>query len=104
MLQGGNFVVEGGSEAYPAWKGANDSAYSQRHEELLRSGVLKREGSKAVFVTDYVCSSTSEAAAIVQGRSAAGPRVWKEVRSGDSYKDWETKQLDVKPSAMSPSA
>lgn len=104
VLQNGDFVVEAGSEAYPMWKGDKTSYYCRRHEELLRSGVLKREGSKAVFVTDYVCSSTSEAAAIVQGRSAAGPRAWKDVRSGDSYKDWETKQLDVKPSTISPSA
>ncbi|MXV64952.1 DUF4357 domain-containing protein [Saccharibacter sp. EH60] len=94
LLQDGDFVVEAGSEAYPQWKGDKNSSYSHRHEELLRNGVLKQEGSKGVFVTDYVCSSTSEAAAIVQGRSAAGPTAWRLVGTSTTYKEWEAQGLD----------
>ncbi|GBQ07364.1 GIY-YIG nuclease family protein [Saccharibacter floricola] len=94
VLQDGNFVVEAGSEAYPQWKGDKNSSYSHRHEELSRNGVLKQDGQKAIFVTDYVCSSTSEAAAIVKGRSAAGPTSWRLVGTHTSYKEWEAQRLE----------
>lgn len=93
LLQDGRFIIEAGSEAFPRWQGEDKSSYRHRHGELFRSGVLRDEKHKAIFMKDYVCSSTSEAAAIVHGRSASGPHVWRVKGDKERYKEWEAKHL-----------
>lgn len=49
-------------------------------QELIKNGVLQREGDHFRFSQDYVFSSPSTAAAVVLGRSANGRIEWKDAR------------------------
>ena len=89
----GEFVVQAGSDARIEWIGSGQLSYAQLYEELVRSGVLVEQGSKRVFRENYAFASTSAAAAIVTGRSAAGPISWFIQGTDRTYKDWEREQL-----------
>lgn len=93
ILKDGEFIVQAGSGAFPEWQGTEKHNYRPLFEELLRGGVIAREGDVAKFVKDYVFSSPSAAAAMVYGRAANGPECWHEVIHNITYREWEARQL-----------
>lgn len=90
-LENGEFIVEAGSTARKSWEGVPTS-YTPLHEELVRSGVLREQGERNVFASDYAFTSPSAAAAVIAGRSTNGATSWV-TDSGQTYKDWEAARL-----------
>jgi hypothetical protein len=86
------FVVKEGSQAVgetvPSMEQHVRGMYELR-EELIRNGVLARQGDHYMFTQDYVFSSPSTAAAVVLGRSANGRVEWKD-RAGRTLKELQT--------------
>lgn len=93
VLQGGEFIVERGSAARPAWAGGASHSHASLHAELIRTGVIAASGDGAAFTQNYAFTSPSAAAAVVYGRAASGPAAWHVVGENLSYKDWEERQL-----------
>lgn len=94
-LDGSDFVVLKGSQARAEWIGdrKDKTAYWKLHDDLSAKGVLVPDGDARRFTEDYAFSSTSAAAAVVTGRSAAGPISWKVKGTNKTYKEWEAEQL-----------
>ncbi|MEZ5536170.1 MAG: GIY-YIG nuclease family protein [Thiolinea sp.] len=92
----GEFVVQAGSTARAGWKGkgTENSGYAKLFNELIESGVLIMEGKCSTFKENYAFKSPSAAAAVVNGRPANGTLEWKLQGSGQTYKEWEAKQLE----------
>jgi hypothetical protein len=57
-----------------------------RRDDLIRQGVLAKDGDAYVFTQDYVFGSPSTAASVVMGRNANGRVDWK-TADGKSLKD-----------------
>jgi len=95
VLQDGEFIVEAGSQARLRWEGQGSeaSSYALLHEELRKTGVLEEKDGHCVFAENYAFSSPSAAAAVVNGRPAAGPREWRLSDGSLTYREWEEKQL-----------
>ncbi len=95
VIQGGEFVVQVGSMASPAWsaKDATPGGYGKLHEELRRAGVLVMDGPLCRFVQSYAFSSPSAAGSIVNGSSTNGAIHWRLEETGESYKAWEARKL-----------
>lgn len=90
----GEFTILEGSQARPAWSGADDG-YKRLREKLDTDGTLTLSGDGfAVFTRNHVFASTSAAAAIVAGRSANGRIEWKTQDSGISYGNWQNREVD----------
>lgn len=90
------FVVKGGSqavaEAVPSMEQHVRGMFEIR-QELIRNGVLARQGDHYVFTQDYAFSSPSTAAAVVLGRSANGRVEWKD-KSGRTLKELQAQEAD----------
>ena len=97
QLVGDDFIVLEGSHARLQWVGigTEQSGYAQLHQQLLATGVLVPDGGRCVFAKSYAFRSPSAGAAVVLGRNANGPAVWKRVGSGENYKTWEAQQLET---------
>ena len=89
----GEFVVQKGSQARPAWTGQPDHSYAQNYAELLRMGIIESRGAHCEFTTNYAFKSPSAAAAAVNGRPSNGTLDWKLQATGQTYKEWEADEL-----------
>ncbi|SEM54435.1 protein of unknown function [Gemmobacter aquatilis] len=94
LLQEGEFVVQAGSTARAEWAGVDYATYRQLYVELRASGVLLPLGDLCIFAKNYAFPSASAASSVVLGRSSSGPKEWRHVPSGKSYKDWEAQLLN----------
>ena len=96
-LVDGEFIVETGSMARSRWEGTDGqtTSYAPLHAELVRAGVLAPLKDHRVFTRDYAFRSPSAAAAVVTGRSASGPQIWKVEGENTLYRDWEAAQLAI---------
>ncbi len=92
-LVDGEFVVEAGSQARREWVGGANHNYRNLFEELVTSGVLAEAGNMRKFTKSYAFGSPSAAGAIVTGRSCAGPIAWRVRGTGETYRDWEQRNL-----------
>lgn len=61
-------------------------------KELLENELIKEDNGKLIFVSDYLFSSPSAAAAVVMGRSANGLIEWKD-KFGKDLKSIETHEI-----------
>jgi len=78
LLKDGKIKVLKDSEAVLTnAKSFNTHFYHLLKDQLLSLGRIKKQGTKLVFVEDYVFDSASAAASIVLARSASGPYEWK---------------------------
>jgi len=95
ILQNGEFIVQKGSQAREAWAGdlTEKTYYWKLFDELVKSGILVKDGKKRVFSENYAFSSPSAAGAMVHGRSCKGPTEWKVQADGRTYREWETETL-----------
>ena len=71
------FVVLAGSEMFPGETNSFHRYMSSLRKDLFEQGVVQRQDDHVTFAEDYVFSSPSTAAAIVQGRNANGRTDWK---------------------------
>lgn len=87
----GEFVVLAGSQARPA---QNLGSYQALRDELVRTGVIVPDAEGQLrFMASYAFNSPSAAATVACGTSANGALGWKNVDTGETYKDWEAKRL-----------
>ena len=95
ILNNGEFVVEKGSLCRFQWesKAAIIHSYSQLHAQLKRAGILREEGTRCVFTENYAFQSPSAAAAVINGRPSNGTTEWRHEGSGETYKEWEARDL-----------
>jgi hypothetical protein len=96
VLSDGEFVVQEGSMARNEWVGrrSEKSYYWRFHDDLVARKILVDDGDHKRFATNYAFSSTSAAGAVVNGRSTPGPKAWKVLGTGKTYKEWEAENLD----------
>ena len=91
----GEFFVLAGSLARAHWS-PNSHTYRDLHEQLGEDGVLAPHSSGELqFTADQVFSSPSAAAAVVSGRAANGRTQWKEEGTGQTYGEWQDKQVST---------
>lgn len=100
QLIDGEIIVQAGSIARLTWieKTLKKNHYFKLHAELLENGVLKSDGTHAVFTKNYAFSSLSAAAAVLNGRPSNGRFDWKFVDDGRTYGEWEQDQLNTSDS------
>jgi hypothetical protein len=101
VLVDGEFVIEAGSMSKLSWTGPEHHTYSQLYSELRRSGVLAEKGAHCVFTANYAFRSPSAAAAVVNGRPSNGQVDWRTEAGGQTYRDWEARQLSAPDSVVS---
>ena len=75
-------VLSGSIISYEISESFTTHNYARLRDELISNGIIV----KRRFVSDYVFSSLSAAAAVLLGRSAAGPIKWKNA-DNKTYKD-----------------
>lgn len=99
------FVVFNNSEIALDTVPSFPKGFNTLREELLESALIKENNGKLVFVSDYLFSSPSAAAAVVMGRSANGLIEWKD-KSGRDLKSIEAHEIQraKKTVAEEPSA
>jgi hypothetical protein len=81
------FLVFSGSQAVLEHRPSAGSMRSKR-EELIKSGVLTRQGNHLVFVKDFEFGSPSTAGGVVRGGNTNGLTSWKNAE-GKTLKDLE---------------
>lgn len=72
------FVVKKGSGAVKEETRSIFDFLTRERQNLIEQGVLVEDGDKYKFSQDYIFKSPSTAAGVVLGRSASGPREWKD--------------------------
>ena len=95
-LEGGEFVVQAGSQSRGIWagKGTEHTSYSKLLAELAATGVPSSQDGHCLFTENYAFKSPSAAAAVVNGRPANGTIEWKLQTTGQTYKEWEAEKLN----------
>jgi hypothetical protein len=99
-LEDAKFVVEKGSTARKEWidSATKHLTYGSLHRRLLKEAILEIIGAHAIFTDDYIFSSPSAAAAVLNGRSTNGREAWREQGTGRTLNEWEAEQLKDLPS------
>ena len=102
ILEDGEFIVQEGSFARAEWVGQPQwhINYQELHKRLVATGVLKLEGDRRVFKTNYAFSASTPAGAIVNGRSTCGPTAWKIKGTDKTFKEWEAEKLAAITASM----
>ncbi|MBL4832230.1 MAG: GIY-YIG nuclease family protein [Aliivibrio sp.] len=94
VTDGGDFIVQAGSQAKAEWTGMKGHTYMGLHNELVKTGVLVEDGKLRKFSQNYAFKSPSAAAAVSNGRAANGRRAWKVMGTNQTYHEWEIERLD----------
>ena len=95
----GEFFVLKDSTARNEWSSTHPS-YSNLYNQLCEDGLLAEDGKgRRRFIEDVPFSSPSAAAAIVSGRPANGRTVWRIADTGETYADWQTRQVEAAEAA-----
>ncbi len=91
----GEFVIFEGSTARKAHTNSLADSYRQMREKFLREGKLidSPDPDFWVFTQNVPCQSPSTAANIVGGTSLNGRQHWKVKDTGESYAQWQDKQI-----------
>jgi uncharacterized protein with ParB-like and HNH nuclease domain len=88
-LSNGDVIVSKGSQAkIENTEAFTSHSYFPLKQKLIEDGVLITRDGILEFMTDYEFDSPSAAAAIILGRAAAGPRLWRDI-SGRSMNEIE---------------
>ena len=87
------FVVKSGSEMFAEETPSIHKGMSSLRAELLNQQVVIPKNGKLVFAEDYVFSSPSTAAGVVQGRAANGREDWK-TKNGKTLKEVQTENAE----------
>lgn len=94
IAKDGAFIVQKGSTARKKNVDSLQPSYQNMRNRLLESGVLiPRNADLLVFTQDFVFESPTAAAVAVSGTSVNGRELWKVVSSGESYKEWQQRQV-----------
>lgn len=92
----GEFFVLEGSLARDAWHGSGKESYAVLFNQLCKDGVLVDDGAgHRRFTKNQAFSSLSAAAAVVAGRAANGRTSWRVEGTGESYAEWQDRQVQA---------
>jgi len=98
----GEFYILSGSLARESWQGPS-GGYETLFSQLCSDGVLVHDGAgHRRFTQDQAFSSPSAAAAIVSGRTANGRTAWKLEDTGETYAEWQDRQVQAAQEAAEP--
>lgn len=95
--EGGDFVVEEGSDARKKWVGSTskDSTYGRLYASLVSQGVIGEVYGQRKFLQSYAFNSVSAAASVVTGRPTSGQGAWLlESDTDKNYADYETEKAE----------
>jgi hypothetical protein len=95
------FVVTAGSTARRDTTPTLQLGYQIKREQLVKDGTLAAadgDPARYIFTAEAMFTSASAAASVVAGRSASRPLEWKVAETGNTYKEWRTRQLETLPS------
>jgi len=84
----GDFVVMAGSRVALEETGSTLPYHKNLRTTLRETGILQEDGRFLNLSRNYSFNTTSEAAVVVAGTPAAGPKVWKQEPSGLTYDEW----------------
>lgn len=92
----GEFTVRSGARARLTWTGV-DTSYRKLRERLESDRTLRlsSDGTAMILPLDTVFASPSAAGAVLLGRNANGRKAWKVEATGETYGQWQDKQLDA---------
>lgn len=94
IVKEGSFIVQKSSTARKKNADSLQPSYQNMRKRLIESGVLTHQGTDLwVFTQDYVFDSPTAAAVAVAGTSVNGRDMWKVATSGESYKEWQQRQV-----------
>lgn len=88
MESADGFIVRSGSGAVHSERPSCPEQIKHMRAALIANGVLKPAGEDYAFAQDYIFSSPSTAAAVVQGGSANGRVAWK-TKDGKTLKEMQ---------------
>ncbi len=88
------FVVFKGSEIANSTVPSFTKSLNTLRDELIETEIIKNIEGKFVFISDYLFSSPSAAAAVVMGRSANGLVEWKD-KNGKDLKSIEEQEIQT---------
>ena len=96
VLEEGEFIVLEGAKTPASWVGkkTENTTYGQLFADLVKTGILVKDGAHRVFKENYAFRSPSAAASVVTGRPTNGAFEWKVKDTGKPYRDWEAEKLD----------
>lgn len=98
VVKEGAFVVQKGSTARRKNVDSLQPSYQNMRKRLVESGVLTPQGADLlVFTQDFVFESPTAAAVAVAGTSLNGRDMWKVSSTGESYKEWQQRQVAGTP-------
>lgn len=103
--EGGDFVVEEGSDARSKWVGSTtkDSTYGRLYASLVVQGIIGDLGGSRKFLQSYSFNSVSAAASVVTGRPTSGQGAWLlEDNTDKTYADYETERAEETEEASAP--
>lgn len=86
------FVVFKGTEIANSTVPSFTKSLNMLRDELIETEIIKNIEGKFVFISDYLFSSPSAAAAVVMGRSANGLVEWKD-KNGKDLKSIEEQEI-----------
>ena len=95
--EGGDFVVEEGSDARKKWVGSTskDSTYGRLYASLVSQGVIGDVYGQRKFLQSYAFNSVSAAASVVTGRPTSGQGAWLlESDKDKNYAHYETEKAE----------
>jgi len=85
-------VIKQGSEIATSVTATMPYHAENQRQELIEREIVVPKGDKLVFSQDFLFPNPSIAAAIVMGRSAGGPREWKDEK-GRTLKSYQEKDI-----------
>ena len=90
------FIVLKDSTAAPGTTPSISKSIKAFREDLIRQGVLLKNGELYTFTQDYTFSSPSMASSVTLGRNTNGRSIWKD-KSGKSLNDLAAESTDCDP-------
>jgi hypothetical protein len=81
----GKMIIQKGSIANKDLLSSFPNTLVEIRNDLIEKGVLITKGDKLLFTENFICSSPSQASALINGSSSNGLLAWKD-RSGKTLK------------------
>lgn len=93
----GTFEVQKGSSARDIWadRPSRHENSKRLRQELIEDGTLQVVNNKDKsyrFTKNYPFSSITAAAEVVAGGKRSGPQTWRNIKTGQTFKDWQDAQ------------
>jgi hypothetical protein len=84
------FIVHAGSMASSKNAASLQGGYLELKETLIKTGVLKKDGSFLKFSQDYVFKTPTPAACVICGSQRSGPKTWRDKATKKTIAEIET--------------